>query len=45
MLGGRPGDKGFGDIMKHEENPFDRDPRSVPLYDLCFTLAPYPAKY
>ena len=31
MLGGRPGDKGFGYIMKHEKNPFDRDPQSVPL--------------
>lgn len=31
MVGGRPSDKGFGYIMKHEENPFDRDPQSVPL--------------
>jgi plasmid maintenance system killer protein len=31
VLGGRPGDKGFGYIMKHEENPFDRDSQSIPL--------------
>ena len=28
---GRLYDKGFGYIVKHTENPFDRDPQSVPL--------------
>lgn len=31
VLDGRPSDKGFRYIMRHEENPFDRDPQSVPL--------------
>jgi len=31
VLDGRPSDKGFGYIMQYEENPFDRDPQSVPL--------------